>query len=50
MLIKYKSDEQKKCEKAVLNSFNCTKGTKATAEHKEAAEIIARRTAEVIRR
>lgn len=47
MLIKYKSDEQKKCEKAVLNSFNCTK---TTGEYKEAAEIITKRTAEAIRR
>lgn len=45
MLIKSKSDEQKKHEKAVLNSFNCIK---ATAEHKEAAEIITRRTAEAV--
>lgn len=47
---KAKNSEQRRCENAVLNSFNCTKSTKATAEHKEAAEIIARRTAEVIRR
>lgn len=45
MLIKSQSDEQKRNENAVLNSFNCIK---ATAEHKEAAEIITRRTAEVV--
>lgn len=45
MLIKSKSDEQKRYENAVLNSFNCTK---TTAEHKEAAEIITRRTAEAV--
>ncbi len=45
MLIKSKSDEQKRYENAVLNSFNCIK---ATAEHKEAAEIITRRTAEAV--
>ncbi len=42
---KEKNSEQRRCENAVLNSFNCTK---ATAEHKEAAEIITRRTAEVV--
>ena len=42
---KAKNSEQKRYENAVLNSFNCTK---ATAEHKEAAEIITRRTAEAV--
>ena len=48
MLIKSKTDEQKRHEKAVLNSFNCI--AKTTSEHRDAAEIITRRTVEAVNR
>ncbi len=45
---KAKNSEQRRCENAVLNSFNCI--AKTTSEHREAAEIITRRTAEAVNR
>ncbi len=43
-----KSDEQRAYERRILNDFQRTRGCEPTKEQREAAETIARRTAEAV--